>query len=415
MYKKILAERFAHKTICLLGYGREGQSSRQIIQSLLPRAHIGIADQKLNKNYLKTLKNYDVIIRSPGVPLSLIEPFIRPNTLITSQTKLFFEFCPGIIIGVTGTKGKSTIVSLIHHVLKPSLPQVQLIGNIGTPPLPLLDQATKSTVFVFELSSHQLLDLTQSPHIAVLLNLFPEHLDYYANFDAYVAAKANITRYQTSKDILVYNPADPAVLKIAQESKAQKYPFQVKPNHQLPSLDAAIVVGGLFNIPEAKINHQLKTFSPLPHRLEPIGTFRQITFINDSLATIPQATIHALRVTGVKLSTLITGGFDRGVDYQPLAQAILESPIHTLILLPDTGAKIKQSLIRLNQSISDKINIIEVNSMSAAVKAAYQFTPKGKICLLSPAAASFNLFRDYQDRGEQFTYRVNQYRSQLNA
>ena len=398
MYKKTLAQRLADKKICLLGFGREGESSHQILRSILPSKNIGIADQKLDENYLKTLTDYDVIFRSPGVPLSLVKQFARPDSLITSQTQVFFEFCPGTIIGVTGTKGKSTTASLIYHILKSVLPDVRLIGNIGTPPLPALDHATPKTIFVFELSSHQLSDLNQSPHIAILLNLYPEHLDYYSSFDAYATAKANITRYQTPADILIYNAADPTVLKIAQASLAQKYPFKPHPGSQLPFIPVTLIVGRLFKIPAAKIRRRLNTFKTLPHRLEPIGTFKGITFINDSLATIPQATIHAINVTGDKLATLITGGYDRGVDYSPLSQAIASGDLKTLILLPTTGEKIKQGLLDPGLNI----NIISVNSLAAAVRAAFQHTPPGKICLLSPASASFNMFRDYQHRGDEF-------------
>lgn len=402
MYKQTLTTRFAGKRICLVGFGREGESSYQILQSFLPKSSIGIADQKQDKNYLEKLTDYDIIIRSPGVPLSLIKPFVRPDVLITSQTKLFFELCPGTIIGVTGTKGKSTIASLIYHILKSALPDVRLIGNIGTPPLPALDHATPETIFVFELSSHQLLDLNQSPHIAVFLNLFPEHLDYYSNFNDYVAAKTNITRHQSSQDILVYNAADPLVIKIAETSLAQKHPFEMQSGHQLPAIAAAIIVGRLFDIPQTKISRQLKTFITLPYRLESIGTFKGITFINDSLATIPQATMHAINIAGDKLSTLIAGGFDRGVDYHPLAKAIIESPIRTLILLPTTGSKIKHNLLQLDPNITDRIAIESVSSMAEAVKTAYNLTHPGEICLLSPASASFNLFRDYQHRGDEF-------------
>lgn len=404
MYKKSLAHRFKDKKICLLGFGREGESSYQILRSLLSFKNIGIADQKLDKNYLKTLTDYDVIFRSPGVPLSLVKQFARPDSLITSQTKLFFEFCPGTIIGVTGTKGKSTTASLIYHVLSSRFPDVRLIGNIGSPPLDSLEsKPTTATIFVFELSSHQLADLHHSPHFAILLNLYPEHLDYYSSLDEYATAKANITRYQTATDILIYNAADPTVVKIAQASLAQKYPFEPHLDSELPFIPVALIIGRLFKIPAATIHRRLKTFTTLPHRLERIGTFRGITFINDSLATIPQATIHAINVTGNKLATLIAGGYDRGVDYSPLSQAIATSDLKTLILLPTTGAKIKQTL---NPGLN--IKIISVNSLAAAVTAAYQFTPTGKICLLSPASASFNLFRDYQHRGDEFRRLVTQ-------
>ena len=167
--------------------------------------------------------------------------------------------------------------------------------------------------------------------------------------------------------------------------------------HQLPAAEVAIIVGGLFNIPPVKINQELKTFKTLPHRLELIGRFKGITFINDSLATIPQAAIHALKVLGPQVSTLIAGGFDRGVDYSPLSQAIPKTDLNTLILLPTTGDKIKQGL-----KPKPNLRIFSVNSLADAVKLAFQHTPEGKVCLMSPASASFNMFRDYEQRGNEF-------------
>ena len=385
------------RQICILGYGREGESTEKFLKQLIPNISIAIADQKSDKDYLNKLKDSDVIFRSPGIPLSLVREHARPDALITSQTKLFFQLARGTVIGITGTKGKSTTASLIYHVLKSHLTDVRLVGNIGTPALPALDSATKDTIFVFELSSHQLLDLDHSPHMAVLLNLFPEHLDYYTNLDEYITAKSNITRHQTPKDILIYNADDPIVSQIAKSSLAQKHAFEMIADSAFPAANVIYIIGKLFGLSQSQVNQQLQTFSPLPHRLENIGTFRGITFINDSLATIPQAAIHALKVLGPQVSTLIAGGFDRGVDYSPLSQAIPKTDLNTLILLPTTGDKIKQGL-----KPKPNLRIFSVNSLADAVKLAFQHTPEGKVCLMSPASASFNMFRDYEQRGNEF-------------
>lgn len=415
------------KSVCLVGFGREGQSTLKLIQVLEPGRKIAVADAKFGPDYLKRIKDYDLIIRSPGVSFKLVKKHAATKTIITSQTKLFFDLCQAKIIGVTGTKGKSTTASVITAVLKQKFITL-LVGNIGRPPLDYLAKIKPDSLVVFELSSHQLSDLDKSPPVAVLLNLFPEHLDYYTDFQEYAQAKARISRFQTEKDLLIYNIANQQISKIATESRARKISFSATPNAEadcfiksgyiywqkqpifpiaksplqgqfnLANIMPGIIIGKEFAIATNLIVSAIEKFRSLPHRLEMIDKVDGITYINDSLSTVPEATIQAIRVFKNTLGSLIVGGYDRGIDQTSLAQAIINYQVPIVIALPDTGRKIKNII----DQQENKVKIYETETMEFAVALAKKYTPRGKVCLLSPAAASFNLFRDYQDRGNQF-------------
>lgn len=383
-----------YKTILILGYGKEGKATYDFLKKHFPDKKIGITDKFDGKNYLDTLKDYDVIIKSPGIPyLPDIKKAKVEGKLITSATNLFFENCKGKIIGVTGTKGKSTTASLIYEVLKNGGLDVYLVGNIGQPPLDLLDKISEDSIIVYELSSFQLEGLTVSPQLAVITNIYPEHLDHHGDFENYKNAKANISRFQTEEDLLIYNSDVSGLKEIADSSKAQKVPFTQK--FKLDNTFPAVHIGKLFDISEEKINQAINNFKGLPHRLEFVGEFKGIKFYNDSLATNPVATIAAIDTLGDEVETLIAGGYDRGLDYSVLSEEINKSNIKNLILFPDTGEKI-------GKGVSAKIRKYNVDSMEKAVKLAFEKTTSGKICLMSPASASFNMFKNYEDRGNQF-------------
>ena len=420
----LLADMKGKETL-ILGFGREGQDSFLFLRKKFPTKMLGIADKKefeefsseirellnkdrkvvlyLGQDYLKSLAKYDIIIKAPGIPLKVLKPFQSKKQIITSQTNIFFAHCAGTIIGVTGTKGKSTTSAMIYEVLRSGGVKVHLIGNIEKPVLGFLDTATKNDVFVYELSSFQLETITKSPHIAIFLNLYPEHLDHHGTLKNYTRAKENITKFQTKDDYLIFNRNDPSVSAIAMKSKAHKISFQTKEKRGTliaASEEPAILVGKLFHISTRNAQKVLRKFKPLPHRLEPVSTWREITFYNDSLATIPEATIAALDILGKNVHTLILGGYDRGIPFEKLAQRILKSNVQTLILFPTTGNTIFKEIEALNEK--DFPEHFFVNNMSTAVQLCYEHTLKGKICLLSPASSSFNLFSDYKQRGEEF-------------
>ena len=265
------------------------------------------------------------------------------GALIRSHTSLFFQHCEGRIIGVTGTKGKSTTASLIQKMLQRQYDDVRLVGNIGTPALELLDGSGPETIFVFELSSFQLEDLQQSPFIAVLLKMYPEHLDHHQSFEAYVEAKCSIFRHQTDQQRLITHSSNTSFIGDSKHGRTTYYdqdlavPDVSATFVHAENIAAACSVAREMEITQENIERALKEFTPLPHRLEPVATRNGISFINDSLATIPEATIFAIESLGQRLTTLIVGGFDRGISYEKLGQAIGNSNIMNIIVFPTTG------------------------------------------------------------------------------
>lgn len=433
----------------IVGFGREGRSVFDYIRSNHPHARIGIADHNLGgltpdlpddvevftgPTYLASARSFDTIVRSPGVSIRLIQPFMGANAHLTSATNIFFAECPGRIVGITGTKGKSTTSSLTASILSQLIADVRLVGNIGTPMLNHLAGATADTVFVVELSSYQLEDLRRSPHVAILLNIVPEHLDYHGGFDAYSAAKANIGRRQQSTDFLITNETNHLLTTITSGFLGSHVHFSegrsdtsttsvegdtiviVKNGERLPVVRtedlpvigpgnlqnalAAITCGVAFGGSVAQIAEGLRAFKPLEHRLEFVATRHDISFYNDSLATIPEALAHALVALGDKVETVIAGGFDRGVDMTPVGPALATSQVKNLILFPTTGQKIWDAAKAA--APQRDYTRIDVQTMHDAVQAAYDLTSAGRICVMSPASSSFSVFKDYRDRGEQF-------------
>jgi UDP-N-acetylmuramoylalanine--D-glutamate ligase len=402
------------KKILVLGLGKEGLSALEYLKKNFPENEVGTADQKNGDNYLEKLAEYDVIIKSPGIPyLPEIVRAKDSGKIITSTTDLFFDNFSGQIIGVTGTKGKSTTTSLIYEVLKAGGLDAYLVGNIGNPVLDVLDDLTENSIVVYELSSFQLSDLSKSPHIAVWTSIYSEHLDYHGSFESYFESKANITKFQTEDDYFIFNNSFPEIIEVAKTSKARQISYslvdkdtilngissQLIGEFNLQNIMPAVIIGKeIFNLPHGTISKAISEFKPLPHRLEFVAEKSGIKFYNDSLATNPRATIAAIEAFGEELETLIVGGFDRGVDYSVLGPIIAKSKIKNLILFPDTGEKIWEAVSMESQEIK-KFN---TSSMDEAVKIAFEVTSPGKVCLMSPASASFNMFKDYADRGEQF-------------
>lgn len=452
-------EQIIQKKILILGMAQEGTAVAKFLKNRYPQKPFAVADLKefknLSKNtkdfledykdikqhfgtdYLSKIRNYDVIIKAPGVPPTIPElrEAVNSGIMLTSLTEIFFNLCQGRIIGVTGTKGKSTTTKMIHHILTSANKEAHLVGNIGNPPLQLLSKDRKSSIYVFELSSYQLDNLELSPDISILLNLYPEHLKYHENFQNYSKAKENITKHQDSNDILIYNAGEELIEEIANRSKAAKYAFSLKPQKKsicyfkngqiyyedskiiepkevtlpgefnLQNIMPGIIVGKLMDIDDQTIKSAIKSFKPLEHRMEYCGEFSGIKFYNNSIATIPQATIEAIKHYGKNLHTIMLGGYDRNLDFSKLGEKIIESSIRKIILFPDTGQKIWEAIERAAEKNTDKspeIDKFEAKSMKQAVETAYQETPKGKICLLSPASPSYTLFKNFEDEGHQF-------------
>ncbi|TSC86387.1 MAG: hypothetical protein G01um101416_660 [Microgenomates group bacterium Gr01-1014_16] len=395
--------------VLILGFAREGQSTYNFLRKKFPILQIDHADAKDDPGYLLNIEHWPLIIKSPGV--SPHKPEIvaakQAGVRFTSHMQIFFEVCPSKkIIGVTGTKGKSTTTSLIHHVLISNNIKCSLVGNIGKPALDYLDEITPQTWVVCELSSYQLMDLTVSPHIAILQNIYPDHLDYHKDFEEYKSAKLNITKYQTPVDYLITQLDIP--------TKAQKIiikPVPVESQllgiHNLYNIQPSIIIGELLGISKDKILSSIKTFQPLETRLELVAEKNGIKFYADTLATIPEATIAAIDT--LHPATLIAGGHDRHQDYSDLAQKIIDSNIKTLILFPATGPRLWQEVQKHLEG--GRMDSFQVAGMPEAIKLAFEHTPKNSICLLSPAAPSFTLFRDYRDEHDQYKKAVTDFLS----
>lgn len=454
--------RLRGKTIVILGLGREGLSTYEFLRSQLPEAPVVLCDQaadlqaspelaaaiesdpnvalRLGDRYLDSLAGAPVIFKSPGIRPSLPEIIAAQDrgALLTSNTELFFELCPGKIVGITGTKGKSTTASLIHAVLRSSGGDFRLLGNIGFPPLSGLEGAGPDTLFVLELSSYQLASLKRSPHVAVLQQIVPEHLDYHGSFEEYVKAKLNITAHQSEEDTLVYNAGYPLPREIARSSRARKLPFGLEPSpdtvcfeeegwlvlrtggktvrvirtadvplvgrFNLQNVMPAVIVGDLSGMLPESIAQAVRAFRPLEHRVEPVAAINGVAYYNDSISTVPEAAIAALETFAGRPLVLLAGGHDRGVGYGGLARALLAGTMRAVILFPPTGDRIAAELDRIGGDRQPAR--FRAETMSEAVELAFQAAKPGDVVLLSPASASYGQYRDYRDRGEQFKAEV---------
>jgi UDP-N-acetylmuramoyl-L-alanine---L-glutamate ligase len=427
--KDKIKEYLSGKSILILGYGREGKAVFKLLTELNLIDKIGIADLKeidvndyeelkdknihfySGEDYLKATKAYDIIIKSPGV---IIKNYIsaKEKKKITSATDLFLRFCPNKVIGVTGTKGKSTTASLIYHILKETGYDTLLMGNIGIPCFDMLDQIKPETIIVYELSCHQLEFVKASPYISVLLNVYEEHLDHYNSLADYVKAKKNIYKYQHKGDYLIYGDIFEHITKKEIDNldvhKINLYdnPFDIDINkietsligqHNLYNIILAVSVCYLLGLDKKKALAAVKSFTGLPHRLEYVGKFKKINFYNDSIATAQEAVINAVKSFD-KVDTLIIGGMDRELNYTKLIDFLVISKVDNLILLPDTN-------IRINEMLEErKTNqkVILVKDMEEAVEVAFQVTREKGMCLLSPAAASYGFYKNFEERGEHF-------------
>ena len=462
--KKQVLTNLADKKILILGMGREGWSTYQFLRQEFPHKKLALADRQdwekldpsqkalldrdenlelfFGEQHLEHLANYELIFKTPGIPQTIpqIAAAVKNGSQLTSNTQLFFELCPGIIIGITGTKGKSTTSAVIHHVLKTNGLDSFLVGNIGQPPLAILANLNSDSLVVCELSSHQLETLTISPHIAVVQDVTTEHLDYYQTTADYQQAKTAICRYQQATDFVIFNPEMTGATKIAQLSSGQHLRFSIQEGpdsvvfvrnnqilrkdkaqrtevilatnelplrgeHNLLNVMPAILVGTLFNLAANQIGDALQSFETLPHRLQLCHQRKGISYFDDSLSTMPDAAMRALDSFTEPL-VLLAGGYERFQDFTELAQKIADKNIVGLVLFKPTGERLAAEVRKLDENMPIEF----ATEMKEAVGKAQQLmnnyfektnTNQGVI-LLSPASASFGMFKDYADRGDQF-------------
>ncbi len=429
VFSEQLKNYFTGKNVLILGFGREGRSTLSLLKKF--DCNITIADRNdvscpdtdgieviCGEHYLDSLDKADIIMKAPGIALfNTITDEIKAR--ITSQTDLLMRFCKNRIIGVTGTKGKSTTSSLIFHILHNSGKDAVLIGNIGVPPLDCIDDLRDETIIVCEMSCHQLEYVKASPDIAIYLNLYEEHLDHYVNFAAYKTAKENIYRYQTNNDTLIVNrelypdecSARIVTASLTQEAdiyvnddkpvifgKEYKVSTKLPGKHNLYNIGIAMEAAMLCECGENRILPAVASFNGLRHRLENVGTVNGAIYINDSISTCPSTAIAAVRAFP-DTDTIIVGGMDRGIDYSELTEFLNSSDICTVILLPDSGYKLEPMLDRSRR------DIYLASDMEDAVAYAKKVTKK--LCLLSPAAASYGFYKNFEERGDHFRALVN--------
>lgn len=372
----------------------------------------------LGRHQENDFKNADLIIKNPAVPRE--SPYLKiarkNNIPIETDISIFFKLCKAPIIGVTGTKGKSTVATLIYLFLKIKYSNTFLAGNIGVTPLAILSKIKKNSKVVLELSNFELEDLKQSPQMAIITNLFPDHLNRYKNFQDYINSKKPIFKYQKKNDILILNQGNPEAKKLAKEAPSKVLFFtpleitKTQKKHKAKesltgfkdsNISAAVLAAKIFGICLKDIKKVLADFKGVPHRQELIAVKKGVKYINDTTATNPGAAKMAIRFFSQKFPDskiiLIAGGVDKNLDYKEFAEEI-KKKVGALILLPGTASdKIKKELGSFKEPSS-----FWAKSMEEAVKKASELARKNDIVLLSPAAASFNLFKNEFDRAEQF-------------
>lgn len=413
--------------IVLLGYGLEGKSTEKYFKSHFDNVEIDIFDGETPEQFRKRdYSGYDYVFRSPSIP-----PLHLKNE--SSITKYFFNHCPCPIIGVTATKGKGTICSFIKALLDAEHLDAHLVGNIGVPALDALDELQSTSVVVYELSSFQLWDLDKSPHIAVVGTIEPDHLNIHRDFDDYLNAKTNICRHQTADDYLIYYNNNPDSLKIAASvTLAHKiaYPFELPEDikaaitlpgiHNQENATAAIAaVACLLNIsPDAYLSEHkseiikgLKSFHGLPHRLEFLRELNGVKYYDDNFATNLGSTEVAISAFPDDAIVLILGGRDKTSNEDlPALHDFLYSIDHItkIILIGESGHELQKRYTYdprylLAESLEEAVALARKYAESNIIDS----HKESSIVLMSPAAASFDMFDNVYDRGTKFQSLVN--------
>jgi len=424
--------------VAIAGYGQEGEANYQYWSE--QSAELTILDEKqpslslpkeanveIGSTVFTNLDQYDLVIRTAS---------LNPNKLknakkVWSASNEFFAKCPAPIIGVTGTKGKGTTSTLIAEILKAAGKTVHLVGNIGTPALAELTKIEPADFVVFELSSFQLWDLEKSPQTSVVLMIEPDHQDIHASMAEYIEAKANIGKNQTSEDLLVYHPTNTYSAEIAEKSKALKKRFLTPEgahisdgkiiieenvicetdevgllgNHNLENICAAITAAWNYTQDLGAIKNAVTLFKGLPHRLEFVRELNGVKYYNDSFSSAPGATVAAIKAFSQPL-VLICGGYDKRSDLTPIADAIVESEnMNHVILIGETKQNIADLLDAQGFS---KYTIMTTTSFPEIISQATTHAVSEGVVLLSPGCASFDMFKNFYERGEQFKVIVSE-------
>lgn len=470
-----IRKRIENKKVLILGFGREGKSTLKLFLEAGGAKELAVGDLKefsrkdlayLNEetaevqaagfeeinficgpDYQKAMDDYDLVMKSPGIVLE--RPVEEYKAEILSQMQLIFEVYRDRIIGITGTKGKSTTTTLLYHILKESGVPAVLAGNIGIPVFDIVHKIEKDSLLILELSCHQLEYMTVSPKRGVLLNIYEEHLDHYGTMEKYVASKEKIYENQMLGDLLYVHPSvapgedgyrgtcifveaedegdkerlcgkeDVSDKAVNIKSKASVilrgcHIFYGQRDFKIPVekisllgthnyLDIAFVYGMCcdLGIGDEQFEAGLISYVPLPHRLQYIGTVDGVAYYDDSISTIDETTIQALNTIG-NADTVLIGGMDRDISYVNLEEYLASSKVAHIILMEATGKRIYREIMENMPDFAGKDRLYVVEHLQDAVALAKEITKKGGSCILSPAAASYGIFKDFEKRGECF-------------
>ncbi len=419
----------ADKKVLILGFGREGRSTYNVIKDM--PCEIGIADKNdvafnadvkfyMGDDYQKAIYDYDLVFKSPGIVLE--DQCEKVLSKIVAQADCMIKRYKDQIIGITGTKGKSTVTTLAYHILKNAVGNCILMGNIGIPAFDMLGDIDEKSILVYEFSCHQLEYSPYSPHTGVLLNIFPEHLDHYGTVEKYEMAKKNIYLNQNADDVLIcnidnvpdmlYNKGN--LVTVSLDKKADVYvednaivdfdkvinftdlESNLLGRHNMYNIAICYNICKRYGVSLEEFKKHLKTYKPLPHRLEFAGEYDGVKYYDDSISTIGETTIQGLESLE-NVGTLIIGGMDRGICYDVLVEFLKGYKLDNIICMYDTGKLLYDRL----KDCGDK-NVVLVDDLENAVVKAKDITPKGKVCLMSPAAASYGFFKNFEERGDKF-------------
>lgn len=433
-----LKQLVADKKILILGFGREGKSTLQrllqvggyVSLSIADQAKISLEDPSISilsgSSYMDSLDDYDIVFKSPGIVLPKTPE--EYHCKISSQMEIFFLAYREQIVGITGTKGKSTTTTLLYHILKESGRDCVLAGNIGIPVFDILEQVHKETLIICELSCHQLEYLKISPHWAILLNIYEEHLDHYGTLEKYVRSKHQIYLHQQAHDMLFcYTEVLPEEHScqaniISISDKEETATVQLKDStiyyqnkqYQIPTEEISLfgqhnyfdiafdyAICQNFNISDADFEKALKSYEPLPHRLRFIGEKQQVRYYDDSISTIGETTIQALKSIP-NVGSVLIGGMERGIDYQDLIEFLDTDTVSYIILMEATGKRIFEEIQKNYPHFSHTERLLLVKDLTEAVALAKKVTPAKSACVLSPAAASYGIFKNFEERGDVF-------------
>lgn len=422
-------DEFANKNVVIWGYGREGQATYRFIRRLLPEQNLTIVESKAGPSLEKAkadtihtsclceadvnLNSFDLILKSPGIVI----PDCIDVSKITGEAELFIKHYRDHIVGITGTKGKSTTTSLVAELLKEKY-QVCLVGNIGIPCFEAIDEMEARAYAALELSCHQLEICRYSPKYAVFLNLYEEHLDHYGTMEKYGLAKSHIFTNQMQGDTVIMHEEMKDFIKlslntpylIGKDITAHGTTLCI-PGHQLDASSAKLIgehnyrnlavayfIANKLGVSDESVKKAIASFRPLAHRLEELGEYKGIRFINDSISTIGQSCIQALESIE-NVDTVLVGGMDRGIEYDEVEDYLHARKDVHVIFMYATGKRIYSEM---EQKGLLRPGLYQVENLEEAVALARKLTRPHHACVLSPAASSYDHFKNFEHRGDVF-------------